>query len=95
MAPDLPDRIRRGEIVLPLYADLTRLPAHERRAIFGLMVGNEGRTRVPVYETLTRAGFDPDRDRLQAPVMHPEAYAHANFWAGMAVPHWRQWAPAG
>jgi succinate dehydrogenase/fumarate reductase flavoprotein subunit len=95
LAPDLPDRIRRGEIVLPLYADLTRLPAHERRAIFGLMVGNEGRTRVPVYETLTRAGFDPDRDRLQAPVMHPEAYAHANFWAGMAVPHWRQWGTGG
>ena len=35
LAPDLPDRIRRGEFRLPLYADLTRMPAHERRAIFG------------------------------------------------------------
>lgn len=95
LAPDLPERIARGEIVLPLYADLTRLPETERRAIFGLSVGNEGKTRVPVYEALTRAGFDPDRDLLQAPVMHPAAYGHANFWAGMPVPHWRQWSTGG
>jgi succinate dehydrogenase/fumarate reductase flavoprotein subunit len=95
LATDLPVRIARGEIVLPLYADLSRLPALERRAIFGLMVGNEGKTRVPVYETLTKAGFDPDRDMLQAPVMHPNAYGHANFWAGMAPPHWRQWGCGG
>jgi succinate dehydrogenase/fumarate reductase flavoprotein subunit len=95
LAPDLPERIARGEIVLPLYADLSRLPETERRAIFGLSVGNEGKTRVPVYETLTRAGFDPDRDMLQAPVMHPGAYGHANFWAGMTVPQWRQWMCGG
>ncbi len=95
LTPDLPERIRRGELVLPLYADLSRLPASERRAIFGLMVGNEGRTRVPVYDTLTRAGFDPERDLLQVPFMEPGAYAHANFWAGMPVPHWRQWACGG
>jgi succinate dehydrogenase/fumarate reductase flavoprotein subunit len=81
--------------VLPLYADLSRLPETERRAIFGLSVGNEGKTRVPVYETLTKAGFDPDRDMLQAPVMPPGAYGHANFWAGMAPPHWRQWMCGG
>ena len=95
LAPDLPERIRRGEIALPLYADLTRLPPLERRAIFGLMVGNEGRTRVPVYQTLTRAGFDPDVDLLQVPVMDPDAYGHASFWAGMPVPHWRQWGTGG
>jgi succinate dehydrogenase/fumarate reductase flavoprotein subunit len=95
LAPDLPDRIRRGEFVLPLYADLTRLPAHERRAIFGLMVGNEGKTRIPVYDALTRAGFDPDLDMLQAPVMPPDAYGHANFWAGVPVPQWRQWGGGG
>jgi succinate dehydrogenase/fumarate reductase flavoprotein subunit len=95
LAPDLPERIARGEIVLPLYADLSRLPETERRAIFGLSVGNEGKTRVPVYETLTKAGFDPDRDMLQAPVMPPSAYGHANFWAGMTPPHWRQWTCGG
>jgi hypothetical protein len=93
---DLPERIRRGEFQLPLYADLSRLPETERRAIFGLMVGNEGKTRIPVYEALTRAGFDPDRDLLQVPVMVPPAYAHANnFWAGMPVPYWRQWGTGG
>ncbi|MFC1996929.1 FAD-dependent oxidoreductase [Chloroflexota bacterium] len=95
LAPDLPERIRNGEFVLPLYADLTRLPEQERRAIFGLMVGNEGKTRIPVFDTLTKAGFDPDQDMLQAPVMQPDAYPHANFWAGMPVPHWRQWGAGG
>jgi succinate dehydrogenase/fumarate reductase flavoprotein subunit len=95
LAPDLPERIRRGEFVLPLYADLSRLPEHERRAIFGLMVGNEGKTRIAVYDTLTKAGFDPDFDMLQVPVMPPEAHSHSNFWAGMPVPHWRQWGCGG
>jgi hypothetical protein len=95
LAPDLPERIRRGEFVLPLYADLARLSEHERRAIFGLMVGNEGKTRIPVYDMLTKAGFDPDQDMLQVPVMDPAAYGHANFWAGMPIPHWRQWTCGG
>ena len=95
LAPDLPERIKKGEFVLPLYADLSRLSPHERRAIFGLMVGNEGKTRIPVYDTLTKAGFDPDKDLLQAPVMPPEAYQQSNFWAGMDVPHWRIWGGGG
>jgi hypothetical protein len=95
LTPDLPERISSGEFALPLYADLSRLPESERRAIFGLMVGNEGKTRIPVYDALTRAGFDPDRDMLQVPVMHPSAYRHANFWAGMPVPLWRQWGTGG
>lgn len=95
LAPDLPERIRKGEFVLPLYADLTRLPPHERRVIFGMMVGNEGKTRIPVYDALTRAGFDPDKDMLQAPVMPPEAYVGMNYWAGMDVPHWRIWGGGG
>jgi succinate dehydrogenase/fumarate reductase flavoprotein subunit len=78
---DLPERIRRGEFKLPLYADLTRLSEAERRCIFGMMVGNEGKTRIPIYDTMTRAGFDPDKDLFQAPVTMPEGYAHANFWS--------------
>lgn len=95
LAPDLPARIRKGEFVLPLYADLSLLPEHERRAIFGLMVGNEGKTRIPVYDVLTKAGFDPDKDLLQAPVMSPEAYESPNYWAGMVIPHWRIWGSGG
>ena len=84
---DLPERIRRGEFKLPLYADFTRLPEVERRNIFGMMVGNEGKTRIPIYDTMTRAGFDPDKDLFQAPVVMPEGYAHSNFWsAGVNTP---------
>ncbi len=95
LSPDLPERIRKGEFVLPLYADLTLMPERERRAIFGLMVGNEGRTRVPVYETLTRAGFDPDIDMLQVPLMDPSSYGHSNFWSGVGAPQWRMWGGGG
>jgi succinate dehydrogenase/fumarate reductase flavoprotein subunit len=84
---DLPERIRKGEFKLPLYADLTRLSEAERRCIFGMMVGNEGKTRIPVYDTMTKAGFDPDKDLFQAPVAPPEGYAHSNFWAtGVSTP---------
>ena len=64
--PDLEARIRRGEYKLPLYADLSRMPEHERKAIWGHMVGEEGKTRVPVYVYYTEAGFDPAQDMLQS-----------------------------
>jgi succinate dehydrogenase/fumarate reductase flavoprotein subunit len=83
---DLPARLAAGEFSLPLYADLTRLPELERRAIFGLMVGNEGKTRAGVYKKMTAAGFDPDKDMLQVPVFPNEAYVHSCFWLGQAVP---------
>lgn len=66
LVDDLEDRIRHGEYVLPLYADLTKMPEYERKAIWGLMVGQEGRTKVPVKETYEAAGFDPTRDLLQS-----------------------------
>ncbi|MEM2425021.1 MAG: FAD-dependent oxidoreductase [Candidatus Bathyarchaeia archaeon] len=62
--PDWIEAIRKGEITLPLYADLTEMPEYERRAIFGLMVGQEGKTWI-AYRNLTQAGFDPDKDMLQ------------------------------
>jgi len=92
---DLPERVRRGEFQLPLYADLTRLSEMERRCIWGMMIGNEGKTRIPIYDTLTKAGFDPDKDLLQAPVMLPEGYQHSNFWGGTPHPHLRSLAGGG
>ncbi len=92
---DLPDRIMKGEFVLPLYADLSRLPESERRVIFGMMVGNEGKTRIPIYQNYTRAGFDPDKDMLQAPVMPPYGYQNSNFWGGTPSPHLRGMAGGG
>lgn len=64
--PDLEERIRRGEYKLPLYADLTGMSEHERKVIWGHMVGEEGKTRVPVYIYYTEAGFDPSKDLLQS-----------------------------
>lgn len=50
---------------LPFYADLSAMPEMERKAIWGLMVGQEGKTQVPVYQNFTRAGFDPEKHVLQ------------------------------
>ena len=67
---DLDERIQSGEFALPLYADLPGMPEHERRVIFGLMVGQEGKTW-PVYRNLAQAGFDPDHDMLQVYQLGP------------------------
>jgi succinate dehydrogenase/fumarate reductase flavoprotein subunit len=86
---DLPKLIADGKYKLPLYADLPSMPEHERRAIWGLMIGNEGRTRIPIYETYSKAGFDPDKDMLQATVMLPEKYTPGPWWPSMGPPQWR------
>ncbi|MBW2029711.1 MAG: FAD-binding protein [Deltaproteobacteria bacterium] len=57
--------LEKGEVTLPLYADLPGLPEQERRAIFGLMVGQEAKTKL-TYINYTRAGFDPDKDMLMS-----------------------------
>jgi succinate dehydrogenase/fumarate reductase flavoprotein subunit len=63
--PDILDRIRKGEYKLPLYADLPGMPEMERKVIFGMMVGEEGKTKTPIVKTYKEAGFDPDKDLLQ------------------------------
>jgi succinate dehydrogenase/fumarate reductase flavoprotein subunit len=63
--PDLENRMVKGEFTPPFYADLTSIPEVERKVIWGLMVGQEGRTRVPIFETYERAGFDAAQDMLQ------------------------------
>ena len=78
--PDLERRIADGEFTLPLYADLPSMPEQERRVIFGLMVGQEGKTNVPIYGNYTEAGFDPDRDMLQC---------YTKF-RGVGPPQWRE-----
>jgi succinate dehydrogenase/fumarate reductase flavoprotein subunit len=71
-----PERVKSGEYELPLWADLSALPEDERRAIWGLMVGNEGKTRISIYDYFNKAGFNPDKDMLQCPVMNPEVYGN-------------------
>lgn len=69
LIPDLDERIKKGEFTLPLYADLPSMTDIERKAIWGLMVGNEGRTHIPILRTYTEAGFDPSKDLLQSYIM--------------------------
>ncbi len=82
LIPDLYQRIMKGEYTPPFYADLPSMPEPERRAIFGLMVGNEGKTRIAVYDLYTKAGFDPDKDMLQVPGLGPMRMA-------TGAPQWR------
>jgi succinate dehydrogenase/fumarate reductase flavoprotein subunit len=88
--PDLPDMIARGELVLPLYADLPGMPEHERRAIWGMMIANEGKTRVPVYQVYGQGGFDPNKDMLQAPITEHEVGGE-----GLGPPLWRSASAGG
>ena len=83
---DLAERIRSGEYKLPFYADMTNLPEYERRAIFGLMLGNEGKTKVPVLDMLKNAGFDPEKDMLQANVLSPEYMGTDQPWWDVKTP---------
>jgi succinate dehydrogenase/fumarate reductase flavoprotein subunit len=85
LIPDLAQRIQRGEFVLPLYADLTRMPWYERKAIWGLMVGNEGRTKIPLKMGYELAGFDAGRDMLQNYYTlsgEPYPSSDGTFWQG-------------
>jgi succinate dehydrogenase/fumarate reductase flavoprotein subunit len=42
------------------------MPEEERRVIWGMMVGEEGKTRIPVLEEFRRRGFDPTKHKLQS-----------------------------
>lgn len=70
--PDVAGRIRRGELKYPFYADMTEMPRDEREVIFGVMLSNEGKGKVPVVRNLGRHGFDPAKDMLQANIVGPE-----------------------
>lgn len=77
---DLGKRIREGEYQLPLWADLSRLPEDERRSIWGMMVGNEGKTRYAIYDYYTRWGFNPDRDLLMGGIVDPADKRKGHGW---------------
>ncbi len=95
LIPDLARRIKNGEYELPFYADLPGMPAHERRAIFGLMVGHEGKT-AQIYKSYAQAGFDPDKDMLQANVLPIAAAGEFQpYWNGGGAAQWRETAFGG
>ena len=67
--------MRRG-YQLPFYADLSRMPEMERKVIWGMMVGEEARTKIPILQNYTERGFDPEKHRLQS---YGTGWQSANF----------------
>lgn len=62
---DFQELMRRG-YELPFYADLSRMPEMERKVIWGVMVGEEGKTKIPILQNYTERGFDPEKHMLQS-----------------------------
>jgi len=65
LIPDLPERVRKGEFTLPFYVDLPGMPEEERRVIWGMMIGQEGKTRSNTLDVYRRAGFNPSKHQPQ------------------------------
>jgi len=88
--PYFMEAVKKGEIKLPLYADLPSMPEQERRVIFGLMIPQEGKCWV-VYRNLTQAGFNPEKDLLQGYqglISAPRDWLGTMFGFGGIVPDW-------
>lgn len=60
------DELMRRGYQLPFYADLGKMPELERKVIWGMMVGEEAKTRVPILQNYTERGFDPEKHILQS-----------------------------
>ena len=61
---------------LPFYADLPSMPPHERNVIWNLMVAQEGKSRIPIFQRYEEAGFVPEKDLLQS---YGEGWTSASF----------------
>lgn len=72
---DFEELMKRG-YQLPFYADLSKMPDEERRVIWGLMVGEEGKTKIPILQNYTERGFDPKKHILQS---YGTGWQSANF----------------
>lgn len=42
------------------------MPEMERKVIWGMMVGEEGKTKIPILQYYTERGFDPEKHMLQS-----------------------------
>jgi NAD-dependent dihydropyrimidine dehydrogenase PreA subunit len=52
------------------------MPEAERRVIWGMMVGEEAKTKIPIYQNYTERGFDPEKHMLQS---YGTGWQSANF----------------
>ena len=94
---DLSRMVEENEVQLPLWADLEAMPEAERRSIWGVMVGNEGKSRYTLYDYYTREGFNPDTDMMWCPIMAPNGYKSKGWFHGEPniVKPWRTEAFGG
>ena len=82
--PDAGRKIRDGELEVPIYADLSMLDEKHRRLIWNVMLAEEGKCRIPIFQNFQAAGFDPARDMLQVAIGRPETSAVASAsWLGI------------
>ena len=72
---DFEGLVKRG-YQLPFYADLSRMPEEERRVIWGMMVGEEAKTKIPIFQNYNERGFDPEKHMLQS---YGTGWQSANF----------------
>lgn len=72
---DFEELMKRG-YQLPFYADLSRMPEAERRVIWGMMVGEEAKTKIPILQNYTERGFDPQKHMSQS---YGTGWQSANF----------------
>ncbi|MDO4633637.1 MAG: FAD-dependent oxidoreductase [Eubacteriales bacterium] len=61
---------------LPFFADLSRMNEMERKVIWGMMVGEEAKTKIPIFQNYTERGFDPEKHMLQS---YGTGWQSANF----------------
>ncbi|MDO4383359.1 MAG: FAD-binding protein [Eubacteriales bacterium] len=59
------DELMKRGYKLPFYADMSRMPKMERDVIWGMMIGNEGKTAIPVLDYYNKRGFDPAKKAMQ------------------------------
>lgn len=59
------DELMKRGYKLPFYADMSRMPKMERDVIWGMMIGNEGKTAIPVLQYFNNKGFDPAKKAMQ------------------------------
>ena len=52
------------------------MPELERKAIWGIMVGQEGKSNIPIFKTYSDEGFDPKNHLLQS---YGEGWTSASF----------------
>lgn len=60
------DELMKRGYQLPFYADLSRMPEMERKVIWGMMVGEEAKTKIPILQYYSERGFDPSQHALQS-----------------------------